>query len=562
MTRGGPMRHGEHERRTTARLLKVKQKLVRTDRAEAKADEITASRLLHIQRLLKLAGRADVENDSTTPIACVRCGYNQRHLASDRCPECGLHLAALYRDPTPWGRSAASLRNWWTTAVQVWSWDHRVRVRTALVPTTTAARGFARWSVLLTAVLAGLCVVLASPATSGPSFAVFSHQLSQFLVGTVLAALLLTVAQYGLACLLRIRWRQFQVVPGSAYYCTAWWPQTVTAVLLFVALTPLHPALPWAAAISGFLGALVWGLWLWSGLVETDRISAPALRIAAVALLGTVSGTALLAMTPGVARSITTKALTVADAGLARVDMFGAAPPLTLVGPRTSAVFVDMIPSDEEHLIKHALTGLGADREARVVMGNRGATLARIRKAFASLREELGFEDRFIFYINGHGSRHGSGTIRVADGELTSQQLVDLVKDLPTPHVLIVIDSCFGGKFVSALRDCDAIVIASTDDSNVGFKSGLRLFWEALLDPASDEDLDNKVTVEEAFWGAYRSMLAEAEKRRQRLLSHCPRARKRYENVSHVTPQLDVFGEANADDFAIKVSPVGPDPSE
>ena len=87
--------------------------------------------------------------------SCINCGYDLRGQIVDKRPECGLHLASLYRDPTPWSSIRPSIPTWWRTSGAIWSWDRRTRIRTSLVPTTSKTRQFAVWSVLMAAVSLG-----------------------------------------------------------------------------------------------------------------------------------------------------------------------------------------------------------------------------------------------------------------------------------------------------------------------------------------------------------------------------------------------------------------------
>ncbi len=107
----------------------------------------------------------------------------------------------------------------------------------------------------------------------------------------------------------------------------------------------------------------------------------------------------------------------------------------------------------------------------------------------------------------------------MVDGEVTSQVLADFLDGLRAKRRLVIIDSCFGGNFIRSLRGSGAVVLAATDDDNVAFTSGLQPFWTALANAAYDTNRDGRITIREAFWGAYRKMLAAAEKNRETMLA-------------------------------------------
>jgi hypothetical protein len=220
---------------------------------------------------------------------------------------------------------------------------------------------------------------------------------------------------------------------------------------------------------------------------------------------------------------------------------------------------IDAIPSWDEQLVLDSINALGVKNADRLVLRGADCTMAKIRDAFASVRTQLLKKDRLIIYVNGHGMRDGSGAIRMVDGFLTSQSLSDLLADVSTPDCFVVIDSCFGGKFVRALRgENDAVVLASTDTKNVSYRRGLASFWNALGRSTSDRDRDGQVTVEEACWVAYSRMLARGERARQGNLKRAGNDPDRTELMAkqgYQTPQFAVLGDADPSVFAVPVSP-------
>ena len=141
----------------------------------------------------------------------------------------------------------------------------------------------------------------------------------------------------------------------------------------------------------------------------------------------------------------------------------------------------------------------------------------------------------------------------MADGFITSQMVSDLIQDVHTPHVLVIINSCFGGKFVQALRGQSAVVLTSTDNRNVSFCHNLLPFWRALLQPESDLHGTGHFTIKDAFWGVYCKMLNEADDARLRWVAHNPGGAELLAEKGDGTPQLEVLGGANEDDFFVEV---------
>jgi TPR repeat protein len=307
------------------------------------------------------------------------------------------------------------------------------------------------------------------------------------------------------------------------------------------------------------LGTLLWDIWLWGSVTESGYVSHVAMRIIAVTLLCALAGGSLLPLVPGSVRTVMIQALTRADSNLASVQMFGTfgGPPVSEAA-QTYALLVDAIPRDvdDEGLILDRITKLGADSETRVILRGKDCTLKEFARTFSAFRLKLRSQDRFIVYIHGHGAQNGAGSIRIEDGEITSMSLRSLLTDLPTSHCLVIIDSCFGGKFLDRLRGCDAVILASTDDQDVSFSSGLRPFWEALGKPGADRDGDAQVTVKEAFWWAYRTMLRNGETARQVGMERLPGEKALLDKAGYATPQLEAMGKASEDDFAITVTPL------
>lgn len=491
-------------------------------------------------------------------MACISCGYSQHGQLVDRCPECSLPLASRLTDPTFWSSSNATIINWWKTASSVWKWDRRTRIRISYIPVNPKSRRFAKWSLLMTAPFLGMAVAVVNQLSSGPRALVACYFILLALIATVLAGLLLAGTLFGLTLVLEGTWRRrLRFVPASVDYATAWWPP-VAAVAFVVSC--LHAARGDSAATSLWIlflvGVVLWGLWLWGSATECQHVFHVGPRIIVVLLgLGAV-GLALLLAIPGQTRKVATQALVLADSGLLRLKLFGTFNAgLASSGPQVYALVIDNILSDDEPLILGRLAALGAGAKTRVEIRGKECTLEQFDKAFDAVRQDLNPQDRFILYINGRGSPSGSGSIRMADGDITYKELADQLRQLPTKRSLVVIDSSFGGKCLPVLQDtCSATVITWTDDHSRGSGLNLKKFWDALGDAHNDGNMDGKVSVDEAFRSAYRDVLERAEKDREKALLRIPSLLSPTGSVAdpgYATPQLEMIGEAGEDDFFV-----------
>ncbi len=477
-----------------------------------------------------------------TSATCISCGYEQSGQVLDRCPECGLLWASRLCDSTPWG-SEQSPRSWFDTARSVLLWDYRTRVRTGLVPATPVTHRFGTICVWIACPLLALSFALLNAGASGrPTL------LHEFLLSLVAATLFIGVGLVGTRLALRVfmrgQWRRtLDFVPSSVDYACAWW--LVLAGLLVVACLGRWNAVALTILI---FGTAAWAFWLWGSSTESQHVLAVAPRIGAVILLDLVAALSVLPLAPGAAAAVASQTW----------RSLGLGPPKAAAptqGPVTWGIIVDALPGDStEPLVSSAMRKLGADQEHLLVLSGTKATLTAANKAFATVSDKIRPQDRVVIYLNGHGAENGAGSIQLAEGFLTALKLRSLLSWFSTPRRLVVIDSCFGGKFLEDLNGkVDAVVLASTDDGNVAFRGVLGFFWQALL--ASDSDLngDGQVSVDEAFWRSYKRMLDEGEQQRQNALDK--RAKLLLEQDGFQSPQLEEYGKGDARDFAIKLPP-------
>lgn len=543
-------------RSTLADLLGVKRRLdFDFDQARSPVDDPAA------HAASPRGNREEPGRDGKTRdyVHCINCGYDQQGVRLARCPECGLPLAAFYRDPTQWGASRAELSAWWATAVEVWTCRRRLCVRASMMPATREARRFSRWSVLATVLMLSLTLAIADSLVPTPGgYGPLAFGL-RFVWAAVAIGLLLFGTQYGLARSLTGTWRQrYPFVPGSVYYATAWWP-LVAGLLL--CLTALYAGLPSPELLTligftGVVGPLAWGLWLWASLIAAERVTLPSLRIGAAVLAVSLLGSFVVTMVPSVTQW-TLGQVVATQGGLAKVQVLKSLQTgSTSAAPRTYALIIDMFTLVGQSEAYGIATRMGAQQEHQVCMYGEQATIKNIRDTLNTMLSEIRPSDRLLLYVAGHGMKEGAGAIRVHDGFLTSQMIADFVRGLRTTNNLVVIHSCFGGKFIKALRQehANAVVLTSTDQQNVGFQTVLKPFWSAWLKPDTDLDEDGRVTVTEAFTSAFSEMLKTGERGRQHNVEHGGEEDVvLMERSGYCTPQCEVLGKADEKVFFIPV---------
>jgi hypothetical protein len=384
---------------------------------------------------------------------------------------------------------------------------------------------------------------------------VLAYSVVQFAMGSALSAVLLTFAVFGLSIGLRGIWRtRLHFVPSSIHYSTAWWPplSLLMVILAFACTGYSDLALPGTVLL--ILAASNWAVWLWGSVTEGQYIRFAGLRIAVVAAALVLAGGWMPLVFSGVSQTAMAYLLSGPQSGRARINLLGKFSGKPAFGPKTCILNINALGGDDVSLIQERLTKLGGDSACSVKLLGADCTLKQINAAFMAARNDLQANDRFILYMRGHGARNGSGSIRMDDGEITSQNLAGLLSKLPNTHCLVIIDSCFAGKFIAPLRGCNAVVVTASDDRNVSYRSGLTRFWEALGDPQADCDRNGVVTVNEAFWTAFRSMLNQTEAIRQKGLAEGdPQSRTLLADSGFQTPQLEAVGEGDKNEFGVPV---------
>ena len=528
--------------------------------ANSAPEQPTNTRLLRTKRRLGLSGmlkqaRAveDGEGEDAPPASppCVNCGYVQHGQIADRCPECGLVLAGSVREMAPWISCRDRWQGWSETCLGVWTWNRRLRINMSLLPTTGRSQAFAWRAGLIAAGLLACALVAVSPDEPAAGALGAARSLVIWSVGLAGAAAILRGMMWLLVLSLRGTWRRgLPFVPSSVHYSTAWWPPLAFLVLIAAAIGSESDVAVWTSGLV-LVGLGTWGLWLWAGATECLRLRLIAVRILLVTSVSLGAAGALINYMPGPGQTVMAAALTQLKANISNLVLAGQS---VVVTPKTYVLCVDNLGIRDWWAVYKRLNEWGMSPDTCTSLSGEECTIEAIEKAFEDLASKMTTRDRYVIYLTGHGEQYGDGAMQMAGRMLTSQKLATLVSKVNSGTGMLVIESCFGGKFIERLRgSCDAVVLTSTDDSNLGFRSGLTPFWKAFDDPTADHDSDGRIDVEEAYCHAFRAMVAQGEAQAfmARNSVRTPRSLiPVLDSAGKPTPQLDYLGNAKPIDFA------------
>ena len=132
-----------------------------------------------------------MKNDEPHHPRCLVCDYDLSGQTVNRCPECGLPLAASFQDPTPWAAAHHHAAQWWATCLAIVLWNRRVRVRTSLIPVTHHSRVFALSCLLITSVLIQAADMEIAYTHGGRTWSGFIYAAAEIVLGAFIHAALL-----------------------------------------------------------------------------------------------------------------------------------------------------------------------------------------------------------------------------------------------------------------------------------------------------------------------------------------------------------------------------------
>ena len=131
------------------------------------------------------------------------------------------------------------------------------------------------------------------------------------------------------------------------------------------------------------------------------------------------------------------------------------------------------------------------------------ATEQNLRRVFYYLDNVVDDNDLVLVYTTGHGGTiGGQSTLALADKEILSSNLKDIVKSTKAGDYVIVADQCFSGGIAQSLSELEGEVtsFSSTDAGHSTYcRSFARPFWTSFRTCEADANQDGTTTLDEAF---------------------------------------------------------------
>ncbi|MBX9912998.1 MAG: peptidase C13 [Pseudomonadaceae bacterium] len=142
------------------------------------------------------------------------------------------------------------------------------------------------------------------------------------------------------------------------------------------------------------------------------------------------------------------------------------------------------------------------------------ATRENLRRAIQTISERSGKEDLVFIYLTSHGSHDHQLSLnqpRLQLGDLSKDELAELLRPLKERNKVVVIAACYAGGFIPPLQDQHTLVMTASRADRVSFgcsdEADFTYFGRALLNDALNETDD----LQRAFKLA-KSKVAEREK--------------------------------------------------
>jgi hypothetical protein len=138
-----------------------------------------------------------------------------------------------------------------------------------------------------------------------------------------------------------------------------------------------------------------------------------------------------------------------------------------------------------------------------------------IRNAFQGFAGRVGADDVFYLFLIGHGSYDGRDyKFNIVREDLTASDYSDLLSSLGAGRSVVINPTISSGASIEALRGPDRVVVTAT---RTGTERNDTTFYthflDALANPASDEDLNERLSVWEAFRYAAMSVARSYQER-------------------------------------------------
>lgn len=142
--------------------------------------------------------------------------------------------------------------------------------------------------------------------------------------------------------------------------------------------------------------------------------------------------------------------------------------------------------------------GFSSDRV--LVVAGKDSKQAEIRKAFATIKQQLKPTDTFFLLFIGHGSAEPEYKFNISGPDLTASDYNDLLATLTVGRIVIVNATSASGAALEPMAARNRVIITATRSGQEGNDTVFyEHFLDALENPAADEDKNQKVSVWEAF---------------------------------------------------------------
>ena len=166
-------------------------------------------------------------------------------------------------------------------------------------------------------------------------------------------------------------------------------------------------------------------------------------------------------------------------------------------------LYADGKPDFDEPLNRETIEKIKRD-EFNEPASKKMATINNLEGIVDHLSKKVDGNDVFVTVISTHGS---SSSLEMHGGifgdSLDPSRLDAMMRKVKPGLGLLYVDACHSGSYIKKLKLDDYVVISGTEEHTNGWGdrdfASSRFFFENLLDPESDINVDGKITVNEAF---------------------------------------------------------------
>jgi len=161
---------------------------------------------------------------------------------------------------------------------------------------------------------------------------------------------------------------------------------------------------------------------------------------------------------------------------------------------------------------------LGVERIKKEQFGGSYSNVASIENIISELSRFARLvtpKDTFVMYLGTHGAPRFV-EIEAGDGRMTVDDVQVLLQSINPKIGIFYSDACHSGAFIGALQLSKYVLLSTTGGHTYGWGdrtfSGGAYFFESLVDGESDENVDGKITISEAFFRSKERSLAHMKR--------------------------------------------------